>query len=396
MNRLPRYAQVLLVLGAVAAIGLGWRVLKGGAGEQDRNRWGPQRPTPVRVVPAEQGALEVEIKALGTVTPLRTVTVRSRVDGELKRLAFDEGQHVRAGQLLAEIDPAPFQVRLAQATGQQRQNLAELENTRIQLQRYRDLAGGKFVSAQDVSDLQARVRQFEGRREVDQAAVAEAQLQLDYTRITAPIDGRVGLRSVDVGNLVRTGDEAGIVTITQTHPISVVFSVPESSIGALAGAVGGQSRLAVQAWDRDETLLLANGTLSSVDNRIDTQTGTVRLRAQFDNSKATLFPNQSVNVRLGLGKESSIVIPEAAVQFGSKGSYVYVIDAESKASVRPVKLGSGNAGRIAVLEGLEAGEQVVLEGLDRLYEGAEVEIVTAADPAQPTRTEATDAGSARG
>src|SRR5690606_35559250 len=224
-------------------------------------------PTPVRVVAAERGPLELELKALGTVTPLRTVTVRSRVDGELLRVAFEEGQQVRAGQLLAEIDPAPFRIQLAQATGQQKQNLAELENTRIQLQRYRDLAGGNYVSAQDVANLQAQVRQFEGRRDSDQAAVDEARLQLDYTRIVAPIDGRVGLRNVDVGNLVRTGDDEGIVTITQTRPISVVFALPETDVPAVAAAARREGRppLTVQAWDRDERRLLATGTLSSID-----------------------------------------------------------------------------------------------------------------------------------
>ena len=380
MKPQSRTTKLLLGLGLSIAVLLLWRGCTGSGepqGSQGGGRWGDgeRPPTPVRVATVERGPLDVELKALGTVTPLQTVTVRSRVEGELLRVAFAEGQQVRAGQLLAEIDPAPFKVRLAQAVGQQKQNLAELENTRIQLQRYRDLVDGKYVSAQDVANLEAQVRQFEGRREIDQAAVDEAKLQLDYTRIASPIDGRVGLRGVDVGNLVRTGDEAGLVTITQTHPVSVVFAVPETALGQLSAAMRGDGKLAVQAWDRDERQPLASGTLSSIDNRIDTQTGTVRLRALFDNADDALFPNQSVNVRLRLGREDAIVIPEAAVQFGNQGNYVYVVNEDLTAAVRQVTLGAGHEGRVAVAAGLEPGERVVLEGLDRLREGGKVEIV---------------------
>lgn len=386
MTRIPRSVKLLILVGLCLAVLLTWRACSGGDAAPDGSGggWGGERPpTPVRVALAERGPLEVELKALGTVTPLRTVTVRSRVEGELLRVAFDEGQRVRAGELLAQIDPASFKIQLAHAIGQQKQNLAELENTRIQLQRYRDLAGGNYVSAQDVANLQAQVRQFEGRRESDQAAVDEARLQLEYTRIVAPIDGRVGLRSVDVGNLVRSGDADGIVTITQTRPISVVFALPETVVAAVAAAVqrGGKAPLAVQAWDRDERQLLATGTLSSLDNRIDTQTGTLRLRALFDNADDALFPNQSVNVRLRLGSEEVIAIPDAAVQFGSQGNYVYVIGDDDTASVRQVQLGAGHGDRVAVAAGLEAGERVVLEGLDRLYEGSKVEVVAAAGDA---------------
>src|SRR5690606_6734106 len=279
MKKPTRLSKVLLAIGLGLAVLLLWR---GCAGKDEqgppggRGGWGERPPTPVRVATAERGPLDLEIKALGTVTPLRTVTVRPRVEGELVRIAFAEGQQVPAGQLLAEVDPAPFQVRLAQAEGTQKQNLAELENTRIQLQRFRDLAGANYVSAQEVSDLQARVRQFEGRRESDQAAVDEARLQLGYTRITAPIDGRIGLRTVDVGNLVRAGDEDGIATITQTRPISVVFALPEGVLPTVHAAVREGQALAVQAWDRDERQPLVTGTLSSLDNRIDVQTGTLR------------------------------------------------------------------------------------------------------------------------
>jgi len=386
MTRLPRFAKPLVLLALCLALLFAWRACRGG-GEVEGEAGGDNpwdRPTPVRVATAGRGPLEIELKALGTVTPLRTVTVRSRVEGELQRVAFDEGQHVHAGQLLAEIDPAPFKVQLAQATGQQKQNLAELENTRAQLQRYRDLAGSNYVSAQDVADLQAQVHQFEGRRESDQAAVDEAKLQLDYTRIAAPIEGRVGLRSVDVGNLVRGGDETGIATITQTRPISVVFAVPETALASVHQAMRrGDAPLAVQAWDRDERQPLANGALSSLDNQIDTRTGTLRLRALFDNDDESLFPNQSVNIRLRLGSDEAILIPDASVQFGNKGTYVYVVNDDGTAAVRPVKLGAGHEGQVAVLDGLQAGERVVLEGLDRLHDGGKVEVVAGDEGATP-------------
>lgn len=378
-----RTRTILIVLAIAVALVLLWR---GCAGGEDPAAPPPGRgggwggfgpgggpPTPVRVAAALRAPLAVQIRALGTVTPLHEVTVRSRVDGELLQIHFEEGQRVEEGQLLAQIDPERYRIELAQAEGQQRQNLAELENTRIQLQRFRDLAKSDFVAAQDVSDLEARVRQLEARREIDQAAVDEARLQLKYTRITAPVAGRVGLRQVDAGNLVRSGDAGGIVTITQTRPISALFSIPETQVPALIAAVRRDQDLPVEAWDREERRLLATGTLASVDNRIDTATGTLRLRALFEDDR--LFPNQSVNIRLQLGNEETLSIPDAAVQFGSQGTYVYVIDDEDTASVRQVALGASSDARVEVLEGLEEGERVVLEGIDRLRDGSKVEVV---------------------
>ncbi|MDH5831218.1 MdtA/MuxA family multidrug efflux RND transporter periplasmic adaptor subunit [Luteimonas sp. M1R5S18] len=370
----------LIALAVLLAAVLVWRGMGGGAPEPDAGRggWGPdgeRPPTPVRVSTAARERLSVELKALGTVTPLKSVTVRPRVDGELQRVVFEEGQQVEAGALLAEIDPASFRIQLAQALGQQKQNLAELENARIQLRRYQDLSDAAYVSAQDVANLQAQVRQLEGRREIDQAAVDEARLQLQYTRIVAPITGRVGLRTVDAGNLVSGGDEDGIATIAQTRPISVLFSVPENALAAVIDAVRRDPDLTVQAWDREERNVLASGRLSSLDNRIDTETGTLRLRALFDNDDGALFPNQFVNARLQLGDDETLVIPDAAVQFGSEGTYVYVVNDDDTAGVRPVVLGAGSGGRVSVLDGLEAGARVVLEGIDRLREGAPVEVV---------------------
>ena len=378
-------AKTVLILlglaGAAVALWYGLRSGDDGANAPGAGRGGPggwrqsTEPTPVRVARVVREPLAVQIKALGTVTPLQSVTVRARVEGELVKVAFEEGQQVESGQLLAEIDAAPFKVQLAQAQGQQKQNLAELENTRIQLQRHRDLGKSGYVSAQDVANLEAQVRQFEGRREIDQAAVDEAKLQLGYTRITASVGGRVGLRAVDAGNLVRASDADGIATITQMRPVSVIFSVPESTLPSVSAAVRRTPDLPVEAWDREERQRLAEGTLTSVDNRIDAETGTLRLRAQFANADESLFPNQFVNVRLQVSNDETLVIPDAAVQFGKNGTYVYVIKPDDTATVRPVKLGANSGSRVGVLEGLEAGERVVLEGIDRLDEGKKAEIV---------------------
>jgi membrane fusion protein, multidrug efflux system len=337
---------------------------------------------PVRVATAVREPLALQLSAIGTVTALNTVTVRSRVDGELLRVLFQEGQTVEAGELLAEIDPRSYQVRLAQAEGQQKQHLAELDSARIELQRFLDLQAKGFVSAQQLSTQEALVRQYEARKQSDQATVDDARLQLSYTRITAPISGRIGLRAVDVGNLVRAGDAEGLITITQADPISVLFTVTESDLPALLEAVRRDPALPVQAWDREERRVLAEGVLASLDNRIDTSTGTLRLRAQFANADYGLFPNQFVNVRLVLRADEALVIPNAAVQFGSQGTFVFVVGEDSKVSLRPLKLGANEGERVEVLDGLQAGERVVVEGLDRLREGSTVNVVDAAGVAE--------------
>jgi membrane fusion protein, multidrug efflux system len=276
---------------------------------------------------------------------------------------------------LAEIDPRPFRVLLAQAEGQQQQNLAELANVEGELQRFRDLQTKGYVSAQQLNNQEALARQFQARRQSDQAAVDEARLQLAYTRITAPISGRVGLRTVDAGNLVRSGDADGLVTITQMQPISVLFTIPETDLPAVRAATAPDPALPVEAWGRDESTRLAVGRLLSMDNQIDTATGTLRLRAEFENQDESLFPNQFVNIRMRVRNEPAIVIPNAAVQFGSQGNFVYVV-LENKAKLRAVKLGVTEGERVAVVDGVNAGERVVLEGLDRLTDDRDVTIVT--------------------
>lgn len=331
---------------------------------------------PVRVAKVDRRDLPVHLKAIGTVTPLSTVTVRSRVDGELQRVVFEEGARVDAGQLLAEIDPEPYRIRLAEAEGRQKQNLAQLETARADLERISQLNDKNLVTNQEMDAQLALVRQREGAVAADEAAVANARLQLAYTRIEAPISGRIGLRRVDPGNIVRANDTQGIVTITQTQPISVVFTIPEVDLPKVLEPTRAGQELRVEAWDRSERNLIAAGTLKTIDNQIDVSTGTLRLKAEFPNEQELLFPNQFVNIRLRvrvLG--DALVIPGAAVQFGSRGTYVFVVTKESKATIRDITLGPSNGVLQSVTAGLDVGDPVVLEGIDRLREGRDIVVV---------------------
>jgi multidrug efflux system membrane fusion protein len=376
--------------GIVAIIALGaWYFSK--PGKQANRRppnpaWaGEGEPaSPVKVVTAERRALPVHLKAIGTVTPPNTVTVRSRVDGQLLRVAFTEGQEVEPGQLLAEIDPEPYRIQLAQAEGQQRQNVASLETARADLERLQQLFTKHLVTNQEMDAQQALVREREGTAAADLARVQEARLQLAYTRIEAPIAGRVGLRRVDAGNLIRANDTNGLVTITQTRPIAVMFTVPEVDLDKVVGPVRAGQALVVEAWDRSERSLLARGFLRTIDNQIDLATGTLKLKAEFPNEDEKLFPNQFVNVRLEVSTlQDAVVIPAAAIQYGSKGTYVYVVDAKNQSTIRPVVLGATDGVLQAITEGLAPGDPVVLEGLDRLREGKSVVVVKDAAPAKP-------------
>ncbi len=347
--------------------------------EPRRHSWGSRdQAVPVRAVRAERRDLAVQLKAIGTVMPFNTVVVRSRVEGQLQRIAFEEGQRVEQGELLAEIDPVPYRIRLAQAEAQQRQNAAQLQNARADLERFRQLHAQTMVTQQQLEQQQALVADREAAAAADQAAVDQARLQLAYTRIEAPIAGRLGLRKVDVGNLVRSNDAEGLVVIMQTRPISVMFTVPEVDLPAVLDPLRAGTALEVEAWDRSEKTLLARGKLTTVDNQIDLATGTLRLKAEFPNEDERLFPNQFVNVRLRVRTlHDALVIPAAAIQFGSRGTYVYTVNEQSLASVRDVVLGATDGTWQAIEKGLEAGEPVVLEGLDRLREGRLVSMVGA-------------------
>jgi multidrug efflux system membrane fusion protein len=331
---------------------------------------------PVRTITAQAKDLPVHLKAIGTVTPLNTVTVKSRVDGQLLRVAFEEGQRVKRGQLLAEIDPASYRIQLAQAEGQLQQSTAQVASARSDLERLRDLHEKHLVTTQQFELQQALVAEREGALASVQAQVDDARLRLSYTRIVAPISGRVGLRTIDAGNLVREGDTDGLVVITQSRPIAVSFTIPEVDLPSVLDPFRAGETLKVEAWDRSDRTVLATGKLTTLDNQIDTATGTLRLKAEFANQDERLFPNQFVNIRMQVRTlKQAVVIPSAAVQFGSRGTYVYVVDADKKARVRDVVLGPVDGRQQAVTTGLKAGEAVVLEGIDRLRDGRGVVVV---------------------
>lgn len=359
---------------------------------------------PVRLATAQQRTLQHSLRAIGTVTAFNTVVVRSRVGGELLQLHFQEGQAVQAGDLLAQIDPREYQVALDQALGQQQQNEAQLQSARKDLERYRLLFRQNSIARQQVEQQEALVKQLEGTRVSDQAAVDSAGLQLSFTRITAPISGRLGLRKVDQGNIVSTSDEEGLVTITQTQPISVEFTLPQSEAAEVLVQLRDGRTLQAVLYDQNDVQELARGELMSVDNLIDVATGTLRLKARFDNEDERLFPNQFVNVRLLVSSQEALAIPSAAVQVGSIGSFVYVVDEKDAVRIQRITAGRVDGAWTAVLEGLQAGERVVVEGTDRLREGATVDVVnvdgqeTAAKPpavARPAGGRAAGAAPAR-
>jgi multidrug efflux system membrane fusion protein len=341
-------------------------------------------PIPVVATAARNGEIDLIINGLGTVTPLRTVTVRSRVDGELVRVLFEEGQAVKEGQLLAEIDARSLQVQLAQAEGQLAKDMALLQNARLDLQRYEALFKQDSIARQQVDTQASLVRQYEGAVRVDRSQVDNARLQLSYTKITAPVSGRVGLRLVDQGNMVRAGDANGLVVITQLQPAAVVFTVPQDNVPVVMKRLQSGERIPVEAWDREQKAKLAEGALASADNQVDPQTGTVKLKAQFDNADNALFPNQFVNVRMKLDTlRDVVVIPSAAVQRGTQGLFVYVVRGDNTVGQRPVKLGPAEGFRVAIADGLAPGDMVVTDGMDRLRPGAQVEVSVARPEIKP-------------
>ena len=333
-------------------------------------------PTPVRVASVEQGQFEVYSKALGTVTPLNTVNVRSRVAGELVDVRFDEGQRVSAGDLLAVIDPRPYEVALQQAEGTLQQNRALLQNAQVDLKRYRGLFAEDSIAKQTLDTQQALVNQYQGTLAANQAAVNEAKLNLQFTKIRAPIDGRVGLRQLDQGNLVAANDTTPLVVITQTQPMAISFTLPEGELPPVISRFRRGDELTVQAWDRGERILFGEGVLESVDNLIDPTTGTLKMKARFDNEAELLIPNQFVNVRLRVETlGDAILIPSAALQFGSRGNYAYVVGEDSKVELRTLEVGPSNGEKTVITNGLSVGERIVMEGTDRLRDGSEVEVV---------------------
>lgn len=342
--------------------------------------------SPVQAATATQQNVPRFLSGLGTATAANTVTVTSRVDGQLMAIHFNEGQQVKAGDLLVEIDPRPYEVQLTQALGQLAKDQATLANAKMDLARYQQLVKTNLISRQDLDTQLSLVRQSEGAVKADQGAVDSAKLQITYSKITAPIDGRVGLKLVDVGNYISSGSTTGIVVITQTHPIDVVFTLPESNIADLVKAQKA-GPVSVEAWDRTNQQQLANGALLSLDNQIDTATGTIKLKARFDNQDDTLFPNQFVNARLKVATlNDATVIPTAALQMGNEGHFVWILNKDNKVSKHRVTAGVQDSQQVVITSGVKVGDRVVTDGIDRLTEGMQVEVLA---PQAPSDTAAT-------
>ncbi|UBN55689.1 MdtA/MuxA family multidrug efflux RND transporter periplasmic adaptor subunit [Pantoea agglomerans] len=386
MNRpsLLKNSLLLLALLAAAAGGYYWwhHPAQPDADPQASTR--PQRgkggagapPAPVQAATAVSQSVPHFLSGLGTVTAASTVTVRSRVDGELMAIHFQEGEQVKAGQLLAEIDPRPYQVALTQAQGQLAKDQATLANARRDLARFEKLAKTSLVSQQELDTQRSLVSETLGTIKADEGSVASAQLNLTYSSITSPIAGRVGLKQVDVGNYITSGDTNGLVVITQTHPIDVLFSLAENYLPEIMQAQKSGQPLVVEAWDRSNQTLLTQGALLSIDNQIDATTGTIKMKARFDNQDDKLFPNQFVNARLKVNTlQDAIVIPTAALQMGNEGHFVWVVNSDNKVSKKSVTPGLQDSHQVVINAGLSAGERVVTDGLDRLTEGAKVEVV---------------------
>ncbi|HKT48389.1 MAG TPA: MdtA/MuxA family multidrug efflux RND transporter periplasmic adaptor subunit [Candidatus Acidoferrales bacterium] len=327
---------------------------------------------PVVVATAQRGDLPVYYNGLGTVTAFNTVTVRSRVDGQIMRINFTEGQNVKAGDSLMEIDPRPFQVQLEQAEGQLAKDQAQQQDAQVNLDRYKLLYKEGVIPKQQLDTQNAQVGQFDGAIKSDQAAIDNAKLQITYCHITAPISGRIGLRLVDVGNIVHSSDSNGLLVITQLQPISVIFTLPQDQLPTVAAKLRNGAQLSVQAFDRDDTDEIEAGKLLTIDNQIDTTTGTFKLKATFNNEKNLLFPNQFVNVHLLVDtRKNLMIVPAAAIQRGPQGTYVYTVD-NGVAKIQTVTIAQTTGGNVGLSAGVENGDVVVIDGADKLQEGSKV------------------------
>jgi multidrug efflux system membrane fusion protein len=372
-----QWLPILLVVLILAGVGgyIFWRIKAFAAIEDQRRQ---QAPPPVSVLaePAGKENMNAYLTGIGSVTPINTVTVKSRVDGQLMDVFFKEGQLVTRGALLATIDPRPFQVQLIQAEGQMARDQELLKNARLDLTRYQTLWAQNSIPRQQLDTQDALARQYEAAVKIDQGQIENARLQLIYSRITAPASGRVGLRQVDPGNMIHASDAGGIVVITQIEPISVIFSLPEDVIPQVVARLKHPGKFPpVEAYDRDMKEKLATGVLSTVDNQIDPATGTVKLRAVFSNDHNELFPNQFVNVKLLIAVEhDAVIVPSSAIQRSPQGTFVYVVKPDKTVTMQPVTTGLIQGEKASITAGIEEGDLVVMDGTERLRNGSRVEL----------------------
>ncbi|HEY2069252.1 MAG TPA: MdtA/MuxA family multidrug efflux RND transporter periplasmic adaptor subunit [Rhizomicrobium sp.] len=380
-GRFPWRRIVVIGLGFVAVVLLVRYLAASDKAVPQGGRFNQSGAMPVAVAKAQDGSMPVTLNALGTVTPLATVTVRPQVSGSIVKFDFTEGQMVKAGDVIAEIDPRPFQAAFEQAQGLVNRDKAALQNAQIDLQRYQTLASQNAISNQTLATQQALVRQDAATVKSDQGAADSAALNVTYAKVTSPVAGRAGIRQVDIGNLVQAGQTNGIVVVTEINPISVLFSLPEDNIDAIMAQVNAGATLTVQAFDRTGATKLADGKLSAVDSAIDTTTGTVKMRALFDNTDNALFPNQFVNIHLLVNTlQNQTLVPVAAIQRGAQGAFVWVVNppapgsTDKTVSMRTVTMGQASATTVVITAGLKPGDTVVVDGADRLKDDGKVSI----------------------
>jgi multidrug efflux system membrane fusion protein len=393
---IARHWRALLIILVIVALLVGFVLYlrsKQPLAAPPRGRNGQSGPVAITVATAVAGDIQVKIPALGTVTPLATVTVRTQITGTLQRILFTEGQAVHQGDSLAQIDPRPYEAALQQMEGNLKRDQALLADARLDMKRYEGLVKEDSIAEQQLDTQRALVDQYTGTVQADEGQVKSAQVNLIYTHIISPVTGRAGIRQVDQGNYVTPGDANGIVLINQLQPITVIFSIPEDNVSAVMKRVSAGAVLTVEAFDRTNATKIADGKLLTVDNSIDITTGTIKLRGQFENTDSALFPNQFVNIQLLQDVLSDqVIMPNAAVRRGAPNgvatTFVYIVNADKTVSVRPVALGVVDGEKVAVLSGLKAGEVVVTEGGDRLRDGAQVLLPNSAPApaagAQPT------------